>query len=202
MIVAVVVAATILWHDRALVRDGSTLEIFWLCNVSAVLMVPALLFRSALLVQVTFTWLFVGTVVWLIFLFALKGTTPDSSPYPHIAGCIGGLYGGRRWGAGRFGAAAAVGYLGVIVLASRLLLPAQTNINAAHGAPPGFRLIDVPPLGFYGTALLIAVCMSVLVGELFRLVHGASAREESTRMKSASATPSRDELSAQAPSGE
>src|SRR5262249_3122020 len=58
--------AAIVLHDAAHVAAGRWYDVFWVCNLAALLVGPGVLLRSALLSSVALTWIVPGSIVWLL----------------------------------------------------------------------------------------------------------------------------------------
>lgn len=143
--IAVGVAMTVaaLAHVAAHVLAGRYFNVLWICNVVALLLGPALLLRSAVLSAVCLTWLVPGTVVWLLDAFVAGSSILPTSYAIHLGGTAAAAYAVRKNGHAPQGWLAALGVLAGAVLASRLALPAEANVNAAHAVPAGWDFLSV-----------------------------------------------------------
>ncbi len=157
--VAMIVA--IAGHDYVHVSEGRYWDVFWVCNVSAAVLGPALLLRSAALAFAAFAWLVPGTLVWLLD-SVLAGSTLMPTSFPvHLGGSAATVFALRRFGRSPRGWVAALGVLVVSVAVSRLALPAHANVNAAHAVPRGWEVLGGSRAAFIGAALgIVAVVLA------------------------------------------
>lgn len=147
-------------HDAVHVTEGRYWDTLWVCNVSAVLVAPAVLLRSGLLATAALTWLVPGTIVWLVDA-VVSGANLMPTSYPvHIGGTLASAYAVRRSGFAPRGWVAALATLLASVLASRLFLPEHANVNAAHAIPKGWGFLGSTRSAFAltGSAIVAATC--------------------------------------------
>ena len=152
-IVAIVV------HDAAHVSAGRYYDVFWVCNVSAVILGPALLARSPTAVFVAFAWLIPGTIVWLVDAFVAGSSILVTSYAVHLGGSAAAVWGVRRLGYARRGwIAALLVFVGALVF-SRLFLPAHANVNAAHAIPSGWTFLGSSRGVFIAVSVALAAAL-------------------------------------------
>lgn len=159
----------ILLHDAAHVAAGRWYDVFWVCNVSALLVAPAVIARSPTLCAIAFTWLLPGTAVWLLDSFVAGANILPTSWGVHLGGTLAALYGVWRSGFARRGWLAALGMLAATLLVSRWFLPPRFNVNVVHAVPQGWSFLGGTYAGFVATALVLVavVCgLGQLVGWL------------------------------------
>lgn len=157
--------AAIVVHDAAHVAAGRYWDVFWVCNVSALFVGPAIVLRSPLLAAVGLTWLVPGTVVWLLDVVIAGSNILPTSYAVHLGGTAAAVYATRRFGFAERGWLLALGVLAGATLFSRLFLPVQANVNAAHAVPHGWQFLGGSRAGFVGAALTIAL-ITCLVGRI------------------------------------
>lgn len=162
--------AAITLHDATHVEAGHWYDAFWLCNIAALLVGPAVLLRSRVLAAVALTWLVPGTVVWLSDAALAGSHILPTSWAVHVGGSLAALYGVRRAGYAPRGWLAALGLLAAAVLASRALLPAAPNVNAAFRVPAGWSFLGGSYAGFAVAALAIVATVCALGQLLCRAV--------------------------------
>jgi hypothetical protein len=153
--------AAILLHDAAHVAAGRWYDVFWVCNLAALLIGPGVLARSSQLCITGLTWIVPGTIVWWLDAVVAGSNFLPTSWGVHVGGSIAAIYGVRRAGYAKntFWLTGALP-LGAI-LGSRLLLPAERNVNGAHGVPRGWGFLGESWWSFFGASTLICF---VLVG--------------------------------------
>ncbi len=162
--------AAIALHDLAHVEAGHWYDAFWLCNVAALLVGPAVLTRSRVLSAVALTWLVPGTAVWLADAALAGSHILPTSWAVHVGGSLAALYAVRRSGYAPRGWLAALGVLAAAVLASRVFLPAAPNVNAAFRVPVGWSFLGGSYAGFAIAALGIVASVCALGQGLCRFV--------------------------------
>jgi hypothetical protein len=150
----------ILLHDAAHVLAGRYYDVFWVCNLAALLIGPGVLRRSPQLCITGLTWIVPGTVVWLLdTVFAGSNILPTSWGV-HIGGSVAAAYGVRQAGYAKqtFWLTGALPL--VAILGSRLLLPVEHNVNGAHAVPRGWGFLGDSWWSFFGVATLI--CFAIV----------------------------------------
>jgi hypothetical protein len=160
--VAVLSTLAILAHDAAHVVAGRYWDVFWICNVAAALVGPAILLRSPLLSAVAVTWLVPGTIVWLADAVVAGSNILPTSYAVHLGGTAAAVYATRRAGFAPRGWMAAVAVLAASVVVSRLSLPAVANVNAAHAIPRGWGFLGRSRATFAFTAVSIAAAACLI----------------------------------------
>jgi hypothetical protein len=144
-------------HDAAHVVAGRYWDVFWVCNVSAALIAPAILFRSPALAAAALTWIVPGTLVWLLDAVVARSGILPTSYAVHIGGMLAACYATRVAGFARRGWAVALLVLALSVLVSRLFLPAFANVNAAHAIPKGWGFLGRSRGGFVSAAAALSL---------------------------------------------
>jgi hypothetical protein len=146
-------------HDLDHVSAGRWYDAFWVCNLAALLVGPAVLLRSASLSIAALTWIVPGTVVWLLDALLAGSNLLPTSYGVHLGGSLAAAYGVWRAGYSRksfwLTAALPIGAM----LFSRLVLPAEHNVNAAHAVPKGWGFLGHSWWSFFVVATLISLAM-------------------------------------------
>jgi hypothetical protein len=106
---------------------------------------------------VSLTWLFPGTVVWLLDAFVAGSNILPTSYAVHLGGTAAAFYATRVSGFSQRGWIASLSTLGGAVLFSRLFLPAGANVNAAHSVPHGWGFLGGSRAAFVVVATVIAI---------------------------------------------
>jgi hypothetical protein len=160
-VVALLAIAAIAAHDAAHVIGGRYWDTLWICNVAALLVGPAILLRSPLLAAAALTWLVPGTVVWLADALMTGANILPTSYAVHLGGTAAAIYATRVSGFSDRGWLFALVLMVACVAASAVLLPASTNVNAAHAIPQGWTFLGGGRAAFAVTAstLVLAACM-------------------------------------------
>jgi hypothetical protein len=155
----------ILAHDAAHVNAGRYWDVFWVCNVSAALVAPAIILQSSALSIAALTWLIPGTVVWLSDVLVAGSNILPTSYAVHLGGVLASAYAVRRAGYSRTGVVASLVVLAGSVAFSRAFLPAAANVNAAHAIPKGWGFLGSTRLGFAVAGTMLAG-LSCAIGDM------------------------------------
>ena len=158
-------ASAILLHDAAHVLAGRWYDAFWVCNLAALLVGPAVLFRSALLATVAFTWILPGTLVWLLDALLAGSAILPTSWGVHVGGSLAAIYAVRRAGPVDRGLVASLALPAFALLVSRLCLPPAENVNAVYRVPAGWGFLGKNFAWFFVSETLITIAVAV-VGQL------------------------------------
>lgn len=175
--------AAIALHDLAHVREGRWYDVFWVCNLAAVLVAPAVLSRSPALAQVAFTWIFPGTIVWLLTAFIGDANLLPTSYGVHLGGSV--VAGWAVWRArpkAKLKLWTVLGLPALAVLISRLFLPAEQNVNVAYRIPRGFSALG-QTFPVFALSSFILVLLTCALGAVFcaliaRLGRGSQRAQE------------------------
>lgn len=148
-------------HAGAHVAAGRWYDVFWICNLTALLIGPAVLLRSATLAAVGLTWMLPGTAAWLVDAFVSSGSHILPTSYGvHLGGSLVAVYAVQRNGYAPQGWLAALALLVVAFLVSRLLLPAHANVNVSHAIRDGWTFFHGSYPAFLAMAALLALALS------------------------------------------
>jgi hypothetical protein len=113
-------------------------HMLWMCNVGNLLLAIGLFSQSKPLTRVASIWMIPGLFIWIIYVVLAWGVF-FSSTLAHVGGLIVGIYAVRRVGMDRFSWVYAFVWFLLIQLASRLITPANLNVNLAHHIQPGWE---------------------------------------------------------------
>ena len=177
--VALFAIVAIFVHDVAHVVAGRYWDVFWICNVAALCVGPAILLRSPALSAVAFTWLVPGTVVWLVDALVAGSHILPTSYAVHLGGTGAAVYATRRFGVAKWGWLLALAVLAGAVIFSRVALPPAANVNAAHAVPRGWGFLGGSRSGFAALAVGIALATCV-VGRVLGRALAIGATKEKT----------------------
>jgi hypothetical protein len=106
-------------------------HMLWMCNIGNLVLAIGMFANNALLIRMAVIWMFPGLVVWLIYV-ALAWGMFLSSTLAHVGGLIVGIFAIRRVGMDRSGWRYALGWYLLVQLLSRVVTPANLNVNVAH----------------------------------------------------------------------
>lgn len=113
-------------------------HMLWMCNIGNLVLAIGLFLNNALLIRVAVIWMFPGLAVWLVYV-ALAWGMFLSSTLAHVGGMIVGLVAIRRVGMDQTAWRFALGWYLIVQFLSRLLTPANLNVNVAHSVEEGWR---------------------------------------------------------------
>ncbi|HLM72230.1 MAG TPA: hypothetical protein VK459_06055 [Polyangiaceae bacterium] len=166
-------------HAGEHVRAGRPHDVLWICNVVALLVGPAVLLRSPLLSAVGLTWMVPGTLIWLLDAVLAGSAILPTSYGAHLGGAAVSVYAVRRNGHAPRGWVAALAVLLLVMVASWVALPPETNVNSVRDVPKGWEAFAVPGLplwvGFHGLKVIVALACAFLGHVLGRAIARAAA---------------------------
>jgi len=113
-------------------------HMLWMCNIGNLVLAIGLFLNQALLIRVAVIWMFPGVMVWLVYV-ALAWGMFLSSTLAHLGGLIVGIFAIRRVGMDRAGWRYALGWYLLVQFLSRVLTPANLNVNVSHHVDPGWQ---------------------------------------------------------------
>ena len=113
-------------------------NMLWMCNIGNLVLAIGLFLNNALLIRVSVIWMFPGLVVWLIYVMLAWGMFL-SSTLAHVGGLTVGIFAIRRVGMDRAAWRYALGWYLLVQFLSRVLTPANLNVNVAHHVGPGWE---------------------------------------------------------------
>jgi hypothetical protein len=113
-------------------------HMLWMCNIGNLVLAIGLFLNNALLIRVAVIWMFPGLAVWLVYV-ALAWGMFLSSTLAHVGGVVVGIFAIRRVGMDGAGWRYALGWYLMFQFLSRVLTPANLNVNVAHHVEPGWQ---------------------------------------------------------------
>jgi hypothetical protein len=144
-------------------------HMLWMCNMGNLLLALGLFFEAAILIRVAVIWMVPGVAVWFFYVVPTWGMLLTgrfsygevfgvlSSTLAHLGGFAVGIAVLRKVGMnGRSWFYAFIWYF-VLQLFSRLVTPAQMNVNLSHGIQAGWEQTFSSYLRFW-------LVLTVLVG--------------------------------------
>jgi hypothetical protein len=127
-------------------------QMLWMCNIGSLILAVGMFLEKPVLIRLASIWMIPGVVVWFIYyamptwnrlptgqfsyvdLFGLLTST-----LTHVGGFVVGMIALRWIGMDRLAWLYAFGWYFVLQLFTRLLTPADWNVNLAHKVQPGFE---------------------------------------------------------------
>ena len=174
------------WHINQL---GHML---WMCNIGNLLLAIGIFLEEAILIRVAVMWMVPGVVVWLMYVVPTWGMLLTgrlsfgqlfgvlSSTLAHIGGISVGLVVLRKIGMdGKAWFYAFIWYF-VAQLLSRLMTPADMNVNLSHRIQDGWEQTFSSYWKFWLLlTLLVGLCLWIL-GYLLKMLWPASGPSQSS----------------------
>ena len=150
----------------------------WMCNIGNLVLAMGLFFNHALLIRVAVIWMFPGLMVWLVYV-ALAWGMFLSSTLAHLGGLIVGIFAIRRVGMDRAGWRYALGWYLLVQFLSRVLTPANLNVNVAHHVDPGWQQTFNVYWKFWLVLTLLTAIVLWIIGTVLHWLWPTKRTEES-----------------------
>ncbi len=122
--------------------QGTPQDALWSCHLAAVLVGVGLIGGSATLNAAGLLCQLIGLPMWLLYLFSGEPFIP-TSVLTHVLGPILGIIGARALGFPRSAWLVALGFVAALMIVTRLVTPAEANVNLAFGPMAGLSLWSV-----------------------------------------------------------
>ena len=106
-------------------------NMLWMCNIGNLVLAIGLFVNQPILIRVAVIWSIPGLVVWFRYVVIGSGSS-GSSTLAHIGSLIVGLLALRKVRVDRAAWRYCFGWYLVLQLLSRLVTPAELNVNVAH----------------------------------------------------------------------
>lgn len=163
------------WHIHQL---GHTL---WMCNIGNLLLAVGLFFEQAILIRVAVIWMVPGVLVWCVYVVPTWGMLLTgkfslgeffgvvSSTLAHLGGFSIGVVALRKVKVDSKAWFYAFLWYLVVQMASRLVTPAELNVNLSHKVQVGWEGMFTSYLKFWLVlSFLVGLCLWFL-GWLMRM---------------------------------
>ena len=125
-------------HGSYHLYNGRPEDLLWACHIGAVLIGLGLIIPSASLSAVGTMQLCMGTPLWILDLTS-GGEFMPTSVFTHVVALAIGIFAVRRYGMPTGVWWKSIGTLVILILLSRLVTPAEANINVAFAVQPGWE---------------------------------------------------------------
>ena len=153
-------------------------NMLWMCNIGNLVLAIGLFLNNALLIRVSVTWMFPGLGVWLIYVMLAWGLFL-SSTLAHVGGLSVGIFAIRRVGMDRAAWRYALGWYLLVQFLSRVLTPANLNVNVAHHVGPGWEQTFDAYWKFWLVLTLVTAIVLWIIGTALHWIWPAKATAES-----------------------
>ena len=121
-----------------LTSHAQTAHILWICHISSLVIALGLFFDRVELIRVSVLWLIIGAPLWPVEIMR-TGIIELTSIGTHYVGLLVGLLVVRRFGMGKYSWVYALIWFLFLQQATRLVAPAEFNINLSQTAYPGWE---------------------------------------------------------------
>jgi hypothetical protein len=125
-------------HASTHLRLGQPEHLLWACHLAVVLVAGGLLSGSPTWNAIGLSWILVGDALWLLDLASGAELLP-TSPLTHVGGLVLAVIGVRSLGMPKGVWWQAALLLAALQLATRLLTPAEANVNVAFRVWSGWE---------------------------------------------------------------
>jgi hypothetical protein len=113
-------------------------HMLWMCNIGNLVLAIGIFLNNALLIRAAVIWMFPGLMVWFVYVVLSWGVF-WSSTLAHVGGLIVGIFAIRRVGMDRAGWRYALAWYLLVQFLSRVVTPANLNVNVAHHVDPAWQ---------------------------------------------------------------
>ena len=144
-------------------------HMLWMCNIGNLVLAIGLFLNNALLIRVAVIWMFPGLAVWLVYVVLAWGVFL-SSTLAHVGGLIVGIIAVRRVGMDRAGWRYALGWYLLVQFLSRVLTPANLNVNVAHQVDPGWQQIFNGYWKFWAALTVLTAIILFSIGRVLNRI--------------------------------
>jgi hypothetical protein len=160
-------------------------HLLWMCNVGNLLLAAGLFLDQPVMIRAAFIWSLPGLLVWLRYVVSewflyptLDWSAVTSGTLAHIGGLIVGLLALRRVRVDRLAWLYAFAWYLAIQLVSRLVTPAELNVNVSHQIYEGWQGLFVSYWKFWLVlTIAVAACLWLLGWGLKRIFPCRSVQE-------------------------
>lgn len=149
-------------------------HMLWMCNIGNLVLAIGLFLNNALLIRVAVIWMFPGLMVWLVYV-ALAWGMFLSSTLAHVGGLAVGIFAIRRVGMDRNGWRYALGWYLLVQFGSRVLTPANLNVNVAHHVDPEWQQTFNAYWKFWLVLTLVTAMVLWIIGKVLHRIWPARA---------------------------
>jgi hypothetical protein len=115
-------------------------HMLWMCNIGNLLLAIGIFLGQPILIRVAVIWSIPGIVIWFRYVVMVWGVFAASTSV-HVGGLIVGLLALRKVGVDRAAWRYAFAWYLILQLLSRLVTPAELNVNVAHHMYQGWERV-------------------------------------------------------------
>lgn len=153
-------------------------HMLWMCNIGNLVLALGLFLNSALLIRISVIWMIPGLGVWLVYVVLAWGMFL-SSTLAHVGGLIVGIFAIRKVGMDRAGWKYALGWYLLVQLLSRVLTPANLNVNVAHQVDPKWQQTFNAYWKFWLVLTLLTAVLLWFIGTMLHKIWPDKGKAES-----------------------
>ena len=152
-------------------------HLLWMCNIGNLVLAMGLFLEKPVLVRLAAIWTIPGLVIWFLYVVLTWGVFLTST-LAHVGGLAVAMFALSRYRMDRTSWRWAFGWYLVLQLCSRLVTPADLNVNAAHAVQAGWERTFTSYWTFWLTGTLITAIVVWLLGLLLWSLWPAEVRDE------------------------
>jgi len=152
-------------------------HLLWMCNIGNLVLAMGLFLEKPVLVRLAAIWTIPGLVIWFLYVVLTWGVFLTST-LAHVGGLAVAMFALSRYRMDRTAWRWAFGWYLVLQLCSRLVTPADLNVNAAHAVQAGWERTFTSYWTFWLTGTLITAIVVWLLGLLLWSLWPAEVRDE------------------------
>ena len=161
-------------------------HMLWMCNIGNLLLALGLFFEQAMLVRVAVMWMVPGLLVWFAYVVPTWGMLLTgrfsftellgvvSSTLAHVGGFTVGMVALRKIKMDSRAWVYAFLWYFIVQLASRLITPADMNVNLSHNIQTGWEQTFSSYWKFWFVLTILVGIGSWILAQLLRLLWPAS----------------------------
>jgi hypothetical protein len=153
-------------------RINELAHMLWMCNIGNLILAIGLFTKQPTLIRVAVLWTIPGFLVWVTYVVLAWGVF-FSSTLAHVGGMIVGLFALRHVGMDRASWFYALLWYLFVQLMSRLITPAEFNVNVSHQIDPGWQQTFSAYWKFWLVLTLITALLLWLIGMILRKIWSA-----------------------------
>lgn len=147
-------------------RIGQVGHLLWMCNIGNLLLALGLFLEKPVVIRLSAIWMIPGLIIWVLYVVLAWGVFLTST-LAHVGGLVIALFAVSKVRMDRTAWRWAFGWYLAVQLLSRLITPADLNVNLAHAVQAGWERTFTTYWTFWLTFTAITVVGLWLSGLLF-----------------------------------
>jgi hypothetical protein len=119
-------------------RTNELGHMFWMCNIGNLMLGIGMLWGQPVLIRVAAIWLVPGLAIWYVYVVKPYGVV-FSSTLAHIGGLVVAIFALQKVRMDKLAWVYAFGWYFIMQALSRMLTPAEMNVNVSRAVYPGWN---------------------------------------------------------------